>query len=85
MTHPCQLKNLGGEVFENGCDIDGCLGTDAHLVLGVLLQKTLDTTARELSYWSARISGSRHPNVSTKTGGDTEVQHVVRGHKSVKQ
>lgn len=49
VTHSCKLKNLGGQIFEYGCDIDGSLGTYAHLVLGVLLQETLDTSARELS------------------------------------
>ena len=48
VTHSCQLEDLGGQVFEHGCDIDGSLGADAHLVLGVLLEETLDTTAREL-------------------------------------
>ena len=47
-THSCKLKNFGCQVFEHGCDIDGSLGADAHLVLGVLLEEALDTTAREL-------------------------------------
>ncbi len=37
MTYSCKLENLGSQVFEYGCDIDGSLGTNAHLVLSVLL------------------------------------------------
>lgn len=48
MTHSCQLQDLGGQVLEHGCDIDGGLGAHTHLVLGVLLQESLDTTAGEL-------------------------------------
>lgn len=48
MTYSCQLEHLSRQVFEYGCDIDGSLGTDAHLVLGVLLEETLDTTAGKL-------------------------------------
>lgn len=49
ITYSCELENFSSQVFEHGCDIDGSLGTYAHLVLGVLLQETLDTSARELS------------------------------------
>lgn len=49
MTHSCQLENFSGKILQNGGDIDGGLGTNTHLVLGILLQETLDTTARELS------------------------------------
>ena len=48
VTYSCKLEDLGGQIFEYGCDIDGSLGADAHLVLGVLLEEALDTTAREL-------------------------------------
>ena len=48
VTYSCQLENFGCEVLKHCCDIDGCLGADAHLVLGVVLEETLDTTAREL-------------------------------------
>jgi len=47
-TYACKLKDFGSQILEDGGDIDSCLGTNAHLVLGVLLQETLDTTAREL-------------------------------------
>ena len=47
-TYSCKLEDLGGQIFEYSCDIDGSLGADAHLVLGVLLEEALDTTAREL-------------------------------------
>jgi hypothetical protein len=48
VTHSCELENFSGEVFEDGSDIDGGLGSYAHLVLGVVLQETLDTAAGEL-------------------------------------
>lgn len=48
ITYACKLKNLGSEILQNGCDIDCCLGADAHLVLRVLLEETLDTATWEL-------------------------------------
>jgi hypothetical protein len=50
MTHSCKLENFGGQVFEDGGNVDGSLGSNAHLILGVVLQETLDTTAGELEY-----------------------------------
>lgn len=49
MTYACELEDFSSQVLENGGDIDGSLGTNAHLVLGVLLEETLDTTAGELA------------------------------------
>jgi hypothetical protein len=48
MTHSCEFENFGGKVFEDSCDIDCGLGSNAHLVLGVILQESLDTTTGEL-------------------------------------
>ena len=48
MTHSCELENFSGEIFEDGGNVDGGLGSHAHLVLGVVLQETLDTTAGKL-------------------------------------
>ena len=48
MTHSCKLKDFSGQVFEDGGNVDCSLGTNAHLILGVVLQETLDTTAGEL-------------------------------------
>ena len=48
MTHSCELEDFSSQVFENSCDIDCCLGSDAHFILRVVLQKTLDTAAGEL-------------------------------------
>jgi hypothetical protein len=48
VTHSCELENFSSEVFEDGGDIDCGLGSHAHLVLGVVLQETLNTTARKL-------------------------------------
>jgi hypothetical protein len=47
-TYSCKFKNFGGEVFEDSRDVHGCFSSHAHLVLGVVLQETLDTTAGEL-------------------------------------
>jgi len=43
-----QLENLSSEILKNSGDVDSGFGTNAHLVLGVVLQETLDTTAGEL-------------------------------------
>jgi hypothetical protein len=48
LTHSGEFENFSSQVFEDGGNIDGCLGSDAHLVLGVVLQETLDTAAGEL-------------------------------------
>jgi hypothetical protein len=56
VTYSCQLEDFGCEVLENGGHVDGGLGADAHLVLGVVLEETLDTTAGELekvSVWGS--------------------------------
>lgn len=43
-----KLEDFGGEVLQNSGNVDSGLGTNAHLVLGLRLQETLDTTAWEL-------------------------------------
>lgn len=43
-----ELEHFGGQVFEDGGDVDGGFGADAHLVLGGALEETLDATAGEL-------------------------------------
>lgn len=48
MTHSCELEDFGGEVLEDGGNVDGSLGSNAHLVLGVILEEALNTTAWEL-------------------------------------
>lgn len=47
-TYACQLENFSGEVFQHSGNVDGGLGSYAHLVLGVVLEETLDTTAGKL-------------------------------------
>lgn len=49
VTHACELENLGSEILEDGGNVDGGLGANTHLVLGVCLEETLDTTAGELN------------------------------------
>lgn len=48
MTHSCELENFSSQVLEDSGNVDGSLGSNAHFVLGVVLQETLDTTAGEL-------------------------------------
>ena len=48
MTHSCELEDFSGQVFEDGGYVDSSLGSNAHLILGVVLQETLDTTTWEL-------------------------------------
>lgn len=48
MTYASELENLSSQILEDGGDIDGSLGADAHLVLGVVLEEPLDTAAGEL-------------------------------------
>jgi hypothetical protein len=48
MTHSCKLENLCGKIFEDSSNVYGSLGSNAHLILSVVLQETLDATAREL-------------------------------------
>jgi len=48
----CELENFSSQIFEDCSNIDGSLGSNAHLVLGVVLQETLDTTAGELEKMS---------------------------------
>ena len=47
-TYARELEDLGGQVLQNGGNVDGGLGAHAHLVLGVLLEESLDATAGEL-------------------------------------
>jgi hypothetical protein len=57
-TYSCELENFGSEVLKHGGHIHGRLGADAHLVLCVLLEETLDTTAWELWERSQRVRGT---------------------------
>jgi hypothetical protein len=44
----CQFEDFGCQVFQHCCDVDSSFGADAHLVLGLRLEETLDTTAGKL-------------------------------------
>jgi len=67
MTHSCKLEDFSCQVFEDSCNVDCSLGSNAHLILGVVLQETLDTTAGELEkeivsrdfYAKTRINGNQ--------------------------
>jgi hypothetical protein len=53
-TYACQLQHLSRQVLQHSGNINRSLCADAHLVLGVVLEETLDTSAWELfSYTSA--------------------------------
>ena len=54
-SHSCELEDFRREIFEDSGNVDGCLRSNAHLVLGVVLQETLDTTAGELETWVVSI------------------------------
>jgi hypothetical protein len=43
-----ELKDFGGEVLEDSGDVNGGFGANAHFVLGLRFEETLDATAREL-------------------------------------
>ena len=43
-----EFEDFGGKVFENCGDVDGGFRSDAHLVLGLRLEETLDTSAGKL-------------------------------------
>lgn len=47
-TYACQFENFGGEILENSGDVNSSFSSDSHLILAVLLEEALDTTAREL-------------------------------------
>lgn len=47
-TYSCKFEDLGSKVFENSSNVNGSLGANTHLVLGVLLEKALDTATGEL-------------------------------------
>jgi len=63
---PGKLEDFGGEIFQNSSDVDGSLGAYAHLVLGVVLEETLYTTARELEEKTRQLYGfiERHLHVN---------------------
>lgn len=48
MTHSCEFEDFSSQILEDCSNVYGCLGTNAHFVLGVVLEETLDTTAGEL-------------------------------------
>lgn len=56
-TYACKLKDFSSQVLKHGSNVDGGLGTNAHFVLCIGLEKTLDTTARELE--SDKVSRGR--------------------------
>jgi hypothetical protein len=37
VTHSCKLEDFSGEVFEDSGNVNCSLGTNAHLILGVVL------------------------------------------------
>lgn len=68
-----QLEHLGSEVFEDGGDVDGGLGADAHFLLGVVFEEALYAAAGELG--EEGISAGS----VMRAGGDDEGVHDRRG------
>lgn len=66
MTHPGKFEDFRSEIFEDGRNVDCGLGSHAHLVLGVVLQETLDTTTGELQI-----------DTVSKTGRDTSARTAL--------
>lgn len=50
------LSDLGGEIFKDSCEVDGCAGADALRVLAGF-EEPGDTTDRELQTGLAAPSG----------------------------
>lgn len=48
VTHSCKFQDFGSQILEHSRDVDCSLCTNTHLVLRVLLQEPLDTTAGKL-------------------------------------
>jgi hypothetical protein len=42
-----EFKYFSSEIFENSAHVNNDLGTKAHLVLGIVFEKTSDTAAGE--------------------------------------
>jgi hypothetical protein len=53
----CEFENFGGQVFENGRQVDACFGADARLLSRKVSEMTLYATAGELR-WRGHISAS---------------------------
>lgn len=62
VTHACQLENFGSQVLEHCGNVDGRLGANAHLVLRVGLEETLDTSTGKLDSvgWSVIADARRY-------------------------
>jgi hypothetical protein len=83
MSHPCELENLGGQVLKNSGNIDGSLGANAHLVLCVCLQETLDTAAGELEAMGSQRPVYRNVTLNTfrsdvKPVVEVDAAHAIR-------
>jgi hypothetical protein len=59
MTHSCKLEDFSSQVFEDSRHVNCRLGAYSHLVLCVVLQETLDTTARELKWHVSMCADAR--------------------------
>lgn len=76
MTHACELENFGGKILEDSGNVDGSLGANTHLVLGVRLEETLDTTAGELGLVAVSNQLKRHATMKDS------MQHVMSSRES---
>jgi hypothetical protein len=89
MTHSCELEDFSSQVFKDCSHVDGSLGSNAHLILGVVLEETLDTTAGELENHmlacgrSKNTQRMKYVNVFGKVGGWEEIDSCIRGGRSI--
>lgn len=84
MTHACELEDFGSQVLEDSGNVDGSLGANTHLVLGVRLEETLDTTAGELEAMEVsnqiigRDSGWSDVSRHVKPRVEIDAVHAIR-------
>lgn len=63
-TYPRKFEDFGSEILEHRGNVNSRLGADAHLVLCVLLQETLDTAARKLERERSVAATTKEPEFS---------------------
>ena len=60
-----EFEDFSGEVFEDRGYVDSSLGSDSHLVLGLRLEETLDTSTWELGRVLCQYAVARRVGQST--------------------
>lgn len=74
-----QLEDFGGEVLQDGGEVDCCLGSDTSLLTGDVSEMALDTTA-----WELEVGGLA---IALNDGGDAlmygQLNPMKRGQQSL--